>query len=281
MPRAIVEDLEDLQQQEIRLFGSFDINGKTANLFNAERLYYDSELPGWNYDNTQFWIKGAQYRFCAICPYMVEGTYSDADGRVTIEGYVGSSDSPDLMYATSERDLAAAEDYSVVPLNFHHACAAVQFNIVNASNAPLLQVRNLRLVGLQNRGNFTFDTAGNAEWVLDGTTETGDAYAGTCVLPDGGLPVNLNVQHSLYENGALLVLPQSVYKTDITLHLEYLMANSNGAYNKRDIKLGLLGGAAPTEWKAGVKYVYTMTITENTATLDVKVVDWVDHYVDL
>lgn len=281
MPRAIVEDLEDLQQQEIRLFGSFDINGKTANLFNAERLYYDSELPGWNYDNTQFWIKGAQYRFSAICPYMVEGTYSDADGRVTIEGYVGSSDSPDLMYATSERDLAAAEDYSVVPFNFHHACASVQFNIVNASNAPLLQVRNLRLVGLQNRGNFTFDTAGNAEWELDGTTETGDAYAGTCVLPDGGLPVNLNVQHPLYENGALLVLPQSVYKTGITLHLEYLMANSDGVYNIRDIELGWSGGAAPTEWKAGVKYVYTMTITENTATLNVMVVDWVDHYVDL
>jgi hypothetical protein len=134
---------------------------------------------------------------------------------------------------------------------------------------------------LQNRGNFTFDTAGNAEWVLDGTTETGDAYAGTCVLPDGGLPVNLNVQHSLYENGALLVLPQSVYKTSITLHLEYLMANSDGVYNIRDIELGWSGGAAPTEWKAGVKYVYTMTITENTATLDVKVVDWVDHYVDL
>jgi hypothetical protein len=37
----------------------------------------------------------------------------------------------------------------------------------------------------------------------------------------------------------------------------------------------------PTEWRAGEKYEYNLTITDNTITTEVKVVDWIDHYVDL
>ncbi|MBQ5690165.1 MAG: fimbrillin family protein, partial [Alistipes sp.] len=104
---------------------------------------------------------------------------------------------------------------------------------------------------------------------------------GACALPDNGLPVNLNVKHSLYDVGTILVLPQTIYKTDVTLHLEY-KKQGDAEYAIRNIQLGrLASAAAPTEWKSGEKYEYNLTITDNTITTEVKVVDWVDHYVEL
>lgn len=281
--RAIVENVEDLREQELKIFGSYTLDGRMARLFDAERLFYNSALPGWDYDNTQYWISGAAYRFCAVCPYVAPCQYDDS-GEVTIAGYEGSTDGPDVLYATAKRDLAENEDYSTVPLQFHHACAALQFNLINASNQTLTDVQNIRLVGIQNRGTFYFNADGVVSWTLDGSTiganDEIQFFAGTCVLPDGGLPVNINVKHSLYDNGAILVLPQYIYKTSVTLHLEYIKQGDK-AYAIRDIELGKLGGSTPTEWKPGEKYEYNLTITDNTITTEVKVVDWIDNYVDL
>ena len=157
-----------------------------------------------------------------------------------------------------------------------------QFNIINASNATLTNVRNIRLVGLHNVGTFSFGADGSAGWSFEGSVlnEYSQAFGGACTLPNNGLPVNLNVKHPLYDVGAILVLPQTIYKTDVTLHLEYVKAG-DAEYAVRNIELGWLAGNVPTEWKAGEKYEYNLTITDNTITTEVLVVDWIDHYVDL
>jgi hypothetical protein len=280
--RSLIDSDADLREQDIKLFGAYTLDGRTARLFDAERLYYNAELPGWDYDNTQYWIAKANYRFCAVYPYNAPCTFNDAEGKVTIANYEGSTGGPDVLYASAKRDLAESYDVSTVPLHFRHACAAVQFNLINASNATLTDVRNIRLVGLHNRGNFSFDTEGTAEWEFDGTVveSYSQAFGGACTLPNGGLPVNLNVKHSLYDGGALLVLPQTIYKTPVTLHLEYIK-QGDAEYAIRNIELGWLGGLTPTEWKPGEKYEYDLTITDNTITFEVNVVDWIDHYVDL
>ena len=280
--RSLITSDVDLREQDIKLFGAYTLDGNTARLFDAERLYYNEGLPGWDYDNTQYWIAKAAYRFCAVYPYEAPCTFNDEEGRVIFGNYEATTGSPDLLYASAKRDLAVEYDVSTVPLRFRHACAAIQFNLINASNATLTNVRNIRLVGLQNRGHFSFDVNGAVEWVFNGEAlgTSSQAYGGACTLPNGGLPVNLNVKHSLYDGGALLVLPQSVYKTPVTLHLEYIK-QGDADYAVRNIELGYLTGNVPTEWKAGEKYEYNLTITDNTITTEVKVVDWIDHYVDL
>lgn len=282
--RSIVEGVEDLRQSDICLYGAYTFDDSTARVFDAERLYYDNALPGWDYADTQYWIMKAAYRFCAVSPYGVPCTFTN-NGEVSIYGYTGSTGGADILYASAERDLKENEDYSAVPLHFRHACAGVEFNLVNASNRVLTDVRNIRLVGLQNSGTFTFNSKGVAAWELDGSTIGADDYyqpfGGVCTLPDGGLPVNLNVRHPLYDERVLMVLPQTIYKTDVVLHLEYIK-EGDAAYSVRDIKLGRLESAsAPTEWKSGEKYLYNLTITDNTITADVIVVDWVDNFVDL
>ena len=280
--RSLITGDVDLREQDIKLFGAYTLDGNTARLFDAERLYYNEGLPGWDYDNTQYWIAKAAYRFCAVYPYEAPCTFNDEEGRVVFGNYEATTGSPDLLYASAKRDLAVEYDVSTVPLRFRHACAAIQFNLINASNATLTNVRNIRLVGLQNRGNFSFDANGAVEWVFNGEElgTSSQAYGGACTLPNGGLPVNLNVKHSLYDGGALLVLPQSVYKTPVTLHLEYIK-QGDADYAVRNIELGYLTGTVPTEWKAGEKYEYNLTLTDNTITTEVRVVDWIDHYVDL
>ena len=280
--RSLIDGIEDLRQHELKLFGAYTLDGRTARLFDAERLFYNTELPGWDYNNTQYWMSNASYRFCAVCPYDAPCVFSDADGKVTFANYEGATGGPDILYAAANRDLAQNEDFSTVMLQFRHACAAVQFNIINASNAVLTNVQNIRLVGLQNRGHFSFDATGTASWALDGTIvdDYSQSFGGACTLPNGGLPVNLNVKHSLYDGGALLVLPQTIYKTNVKLHLEYIK-QGDAEYAVRNIELGWIGGLTPTEWKPGEKYEYNLTITDNTITTEVRVVDWIDHYVDL
>ena len=279
----LVENVTDLQQQDVKVYGSYSLDGRVGNLFDAERLYYDNALPGWVYDNTQYWINGALYRFGAVSPYYVACSFSDYTGKTTITNYSSNSDADDLLYAATDRDLRNDDDFSTVLLQFRHACAAVEFELINGSNSAVTDVRNIRLVGLHNTGNFIFDSAG-AEWVLYGTTVDPNSavqpFGGACTLPDGGLPVNVDVRYPLYDGGAIMVLPQTVYKTPVTLHLEYIK-EGDAEYAVRDIELGNLGGYAPHEWKAGEKYKYTMTITDNTITFSVEVLPWVDHYVDL
>ncbi|MBO7219571.1 MAG: fimbrillin family protein [Alistipes sp.] len=282
--RALVENVHDLQQQQLKLFGAYTLDERTTRVFDAERLYYDASLPGWDYANPQYWIMDAAYRFCAVAPYTIPCTFSDEEGKVTISNFSGNTGCADVLYATAERDLKDNEDFSTVSLRFHHACAAVQFNLINASSQVLKGVRNIRLVGLKNRGDFSFDSTGVVSWVFDGTTIGADdaeqPYGGICTLPGGGLPVNLNVKYPLYDEKALIVLPQTVYKTEITLHLEYIK-EGDAEYAVRNIRLGWLDGVRPTEWKAGEKYEYNLTITDNTITAEVIVVDWIDDYVDL
>ena len=282
--RALVENVHDLQQQQLKLFGAYTLDERTTRVFDAERLYYDASLPGWSYDNTKYWVINAMYRFYAVCPYDAPATLSDEENKVTVGTYKGCTGGADLLYASAERNLEDNDDYSTVPLHFRHACAGVQFNLTNASNQILKDVRNIRLVGLYNLGNFTFDSTGTVAWSLNNTLVEDDEYdkpyGGICTLPEGGLPVNLDVKHPLYDERVLMVLPQSVYKTPITLHFEYIKEGDT-EYAVRSIELGWLGGVTPTEWKSGEKYDYNLTITDNTITAEVVVVDWVDNFVDL
>ena len=281
--RSMINEVEELRAQQISLYASYSLDGRSARVFDAERLYYNTEIPAWDYDHPQYWIMSAYYHFCALCPYGITATYTN-DGELVIPGYESYTGASDLLYASEVRDLTDIDDFSTVNLHFRHACSAVQFSIVNGSNSTLIDVRNIRLVGLYNKGDFRFRAGGTAAWNFTESVLPAESqvypFAGVCTLPTGGLPVNIAVEYPLYDNGAIVVLPQTIYKSATTLHLEY-KKQGDSEYAVRNIELGMLGGSAPTEWKAGELYKYKLNITDNTITTEVKVVDWVDNYVDL
>ena len=273
--RSIVEGLEDLYKDGIKIFGTLDVDGTIVRLFDAEKLYYDEDLAIWDYKNTRYWTPQLEHRFYALWPYDTTCTFSDSESVVTIDNHTASTNGADLLYTVASRTPIDDNDYSAVSLSFTHACAALQFNIVNASNGVIPSVSNIYLVGLKNKGTFTFGIDGTAEWDLkeevvaenDHTT-----YGGRTDLTN--LPVDINKKQSLYADGAIVVLPQEIVDTDVKFHLEI-------GTEIREFKLGQLGASAPTKWEAGKRYEYTMTITESSIVANVTVVPWNDRYVDL
>ena len=279
--RSIVEGVEDLRNGEgIKLFGTATLtSGDIIRLFDAEQLYFDTDLYDWNYVNTRYWAPQADHRFYALWPYDTNATFTDEDAKVTIN-HTADADGADLLYAVASRNLLYNEDYSTVSLSFRHACAALQFSIINASDAVVTNVSNIYLTGVQNKGTFTFDISGTSNWELDGSV-----VASTDRTTFGGdnltnLAIDINTKHSLYAGGAVVVPPQEILNTEILLHLE-IKKQGNATAEVKDVMLGKLGASAPIEWEAGKKYEYTLTVTENAIVSNVKVVPWIDHYVDL
>ncbi len=279
--RSIVEGVENLRNGEgVKLFGTATLtSGDIIRLFDAERLYFDTDLNDWNYVNTRYWAPQADHRFYAVWPYDTNATFSDEEATVTIN-HTADANGADLLYAVASRNLLNNEDYSTVSLSFRHACAALQFSIINASDAIVTNVSNIYLTGVQNKGSFTFGIAGTANWELDGSV-----VASTDRTTFGGdnltnLAIDINTKHSLYAGGAVVVPPQEILNTEILLHLE-IKKQGNATAEVKDVMLGKLGASAPIEWEAGKKYEYTLTVTENAIVSNVKVVPWIDHYVDL
>ena len=277
--RSIVDEVADLYGQGIKLYGTVTLDNDVIRLFNAENLYYNTSAWDWCYDNTRYWVPQAEHRFCALWPYNTECTFSDQSAVVTLN-HTSSTNGADLLYATATRNLINSEDYSAVPLSFSHACAALQFNIINASNVVISQVSDIYLVGLCNSGTFTFGADVAAEWVLGSSYVASNdktTFGGTNLQ---NLPININLKQPLYSGGAILVLPQDIADTSVTFHVAIKRQGSANSEEKT-ILLGQIGGSAPVKWEAGKKYEYTMTIKENEIVSNVSVVPWVDHYVDL
>lgn len=278
--RSIVDEVADLYSQGIKLYGTVTLDNDVVRLFNEENLYYSTSAWDWCYDNTRYWVPQAEHRFCALWPYNTPCEFSDQSAVVTLSNYTTSANGSDLLYATATRNLINSEDYSAVPISFNHACAALQFNIINASNEAISQVSDIYLVGLRNSGTFTFGADVAAEWVLGSSV-----VASTDKTTFGGtnlqnIPVNINVKQSLYSGGAILVLPQDIANTNVAFHVTIKRQN-NAAAEEKTILLGQLGGSTPVKWEAGKKYEYTMTIKVNEIVSNVSVIPWVDHYVEL
>lgn len=277
--RAIVESVEGLYNAGIKIFGTaIPQEGETILLFDAENLSYSTELRDWDYTNTRYWVPQAKHHFCAVWPYATECEFSDTDSKITIE-HTSRSNGADLLYTTATRNLAENEDYSAVPLSFHHACAALQFSIINASDAVVSKVSEIYLVGLKNEGTFSFGVAEEANWTLTNSVVASNDYTTFGGKELTNLSVNINTKHSLYEGGAIVVLPQEIQGTDVKFHLK--ITKQDNSVEEKTVELGKLGGSTPTTWEAGKRYEYTLTVKENTIVSNVKVVPWVEHYVEL
>lgn len=275
--RAIVESVEGLYNAGIKIFGTaIPQEGETILLFDAENLSYNDELEDWDYTNTRYWVPQAKHHFCAVWPYATECSFSDTDSKITIEHESGSNGA-DLLYTTATRNLAENEDYSAVSLSFHHACAALQFSIINASNADVSKVSEIYLVGVKNEGTFTFGVGEEANWELGNSVVNDYTTFGGKELTN--LKVNINTKYSLYEGGAIVVLPQEIQGTNVKFHLK--ITKQDKSVEEKTVELGKLGGSTPTKWEAGKRYEYTLTVKENTIVSNVKVVPWVEHYVEL
>ncbi|MBQ3259909.1 MAG: fimbrillin family protein [Alistipes sp.] len=283
---GLIEGVADMRERGISIMGAIEnSNGDKSLVFDHEHLAYDESL-GWNYGDTRYWIRGMKYHFTAIYPYDdSDYSYDTASGTVTCLGYNAGERhlNTDFMYAVAERDLSdmnSTPDYSAVELPFKHACAAVEFRLRNSSNATITAVTDVSLVGVCAEGDFSLAADGTPTWDIDTSNRVTnhDTFGGICTLPAGGLPVNTSYFHSIYDSQVLTMLPQRVSKSGATLHFNIRIEGSSTVF-PHEVNLGNI--ASTPKWDAGTRYIYNLTLTDETITFDVTVVDWIEDFIEL
>lgn len=269
-------------------------NPTPVDIFANDRLYFTGSE--WTYDNPRYWVRGAQHEFLAIYPH-AEGTYTwdCATGTLTYPDItLGTANNIDVMYAIAERNLATSTDTtSPVELELNHAFALLEFWFVNASTNTVSSVSDITIENLRYKGELTLSSDGTANLAVadDRVAAQSKVYVGN--LTDTNLPVNLSVCYNLFDNvgtvgssefdsaaqmtrkngGAVLVMPQVIEGAGV----EFELRISGGNLSSFDLSQM----SSVTEWKAGYKYIYTLTLTTSQITFDVKVLNWIEDHVDL
>lgn len=287
--RAVITDDSFLQAscstgEGIGVWGVVNnaINNNSLLIDNA-KLTFDTD---WSYTPTRHWIRNALHEFWAIYPYSDANCVLDAENgtltrnNITL-GTTTATNNVDYMCAFSSRDLTDPEATTdPVPLEMRHALSLLEFRFINATN-EVEGVSNIYLEGHLYSGAITFGEDGSLEGSTDGlvdvvvncnsTTAPGGMFNGLCTASP--IPKNLSKSYNLFENvGSVVVMPQQVEGKDIMLHL------SVAGHNATEVNLGKF---PVTEWVSGKKYIYTLTLTPQTITGDVRVVDWIKDEVEL
>ena len=279
--RAIVEDEEGMREGGIGVFGAVVCRGGTSTetIFDNEHLTYTAGR-GWHYaEPSRYWISGAKYVFTGIYPYAAEAYYAfDAQtGVLTVADYESGGErmDEDLMYAVHARDLAQTTNREAVPLAMHHACAAVEFRIINGSGSTVTAIEDIALTGLQHNGTLAVQSDGTATWTLadERVAENDTAtFGGTFAMPEGGFEDDIRNPLPLYDKGTITVLPQVLRGQAVKLTFRI-----NGTTTARTANLS----NTTDKWEAGKRYVYTMALTNDTIAFDVTVIEWIEDEIDL
>lgn len=312
MTKALVESAEDLKQYGISLFATATKGGNTYPVFNNDNLKFTD--GSWNYDITKYWIPGASYSFAAFAPYagtagqgvkLSNGTVTVSANptapSITIENYISGKDDDDgfdarcedLLFAAYTRDNTDTSDYSAVPLKFEHLLSCITFYIRNATNNDIASIDNIKLGGLEYK--CTINVSPNATYIvpiaLEQSEDSSPYFTGDDRLLTGEtspfLPKGMSEQQAkpLFDCTYLTVIPQNTFgKNDsgdnINITLSFRVHNTPG-----DAGVEYTGNLSNidniTEWEAGKKYRYNITISSQDIIFQVQEVPWIEHEVEL
>lgn len=306
---SLINNTDDLQSYSISLLANASIQGGVYDVFNNDRLDFNSTDDIWSYGTSRYWIPGARYSFAAFAPYastngssagvgntLSNGTvsYSSNEGIpvLTITDYnTGKFDpgnteidarSEDLLVAHYVRDNSHSNDYSTVPLTFSHILSCVTFSIRNTTNDDITKVSAITLEGLKYECDITLNTTSVS---IEAQNETGDITSAdrtpeagaTSFLPKGMAETDYK---PLFDCEILTLLPQMLYGND-DIRLTFKVHKGAGDVSGTTYTLNLGNIETIREWKQGIRYNYSMTITSTDIIFQVVEVPWIEHDVEL
>lgn len=281
------------------------------NLFKDTRLIYDAEAGDnphnhWNYEGTSlYWFIGGRYSFRAFFPQRLQDqiTSSSTASTFVIE-YITQTTQEDLMVAYAEFDTAKDDMNKPVDLRFRHAMAAVRFRFRLAyegedrltslyweNTSQSFKTQSVMLYGLGagreeevqwSEGHGVPATEQlylwrHAEGVpmtstlrSDDTLETSDAWAYSGTADE----VTAGAQY-LDNDGWLLIVPQP---SPGDVQLCFTTEDGGSTVSKVTIpsvtEVDANGNTLSTEYEAGKRYTYTVTISGTYLTLSLSASDW-------
>ena len=223
----------------------------------------------WETSSSEYWPLAGRLDFYAYSPNTAAGV-TIGSGGVTATGYsitTAQQMTTDLCYA-SATVTDCAEHPSAVPLAFSHALSQVVFRVKAAdyySNVSLA-LDSLSLNGIYSVGDFN-----NGEW-----TNQDSARTYTLSSTNTALTYDGNNEPETIDLCAYLFIPQEL-SPSATLNVGYnIVQNISGTdYTLENKPVSVNLSNTITEWEAGKKYIYTLTIgMNNVITFTASAVGW-------
>lgn len=230
-------------------------------LFEGETVHPNGSYEG----GTRYWVPGETFNFYAIHPKFSSesGVTTDVDmgnGTFTVTGFHASktgTEAVDLMTASAP----GLTEPQTVGLSFHHELARV--NVTVKTENTVATVNAFKIYGVDYKGKLTKGTT--TQW-SEITTCSADN-----TLFKLATPFTFNTTNGFEKSmlGDLLLIPD----TDLTGAGIDIAYRYEGETVDRTSTVSLKTSTT-TQWEAGKRYNYTLTIKGGTLTINVTVADW-------
>ena len=273
--KALVSSATDLRAEgfHVYAYGTFDGTGETYS-FNRDVTF--SDIEGWNYENTEYWLPTCTYTFRAYYPaYLSSKVKETSSDTFAIEGF-----EIDPQYGNQQEILMASvydrtiDDGKVVDFEFNRLLSNLNVKLrvkdEDEDGEPDVgvKVKAVAFRGIAQKANYTKpEDADTYQWMEhSGTTAVG-----------GNMDVVLNVSSESVLEG-LLAIPQNI-NNGMTLFIltEITLPNQTVIEKQFDLKI-----PDTYDWEPGKKYSYTAELSAdfNITFKEPKVESWGDEQMD-
>lgn len=231
--------------------GEFDPDKIPSSFYKGDefknKILEKVEPDSWTLGGVYYWPQ-SNLSFFAYAPY-IDNTEDSKYGMtlkypendVPVISYsmpLNVADQPDLMISVPRLNL----NQEVADIQFSHALACIGFNVTG----PHIKIDSLWITGISTEGEISLNYNGETMDWMNVSAPIDTTY---CIgIGTDSIAVD-TVKDIMSNNGYLMVIPQTV--TDDA----YVMISFNGL----DTKKVSLKTETISEWKAGNKYMYTLS----------------------
>lgn len=244
--------------------------GAFNEFMNGITVTKDDTSGKWGYtDKTYYWPLSGYVQFFSVVP---QQTLTVSTSYPKFEYTVGAiDDQKDLLAANLiDKDKSAGE----LKLPFCHLLTQVNFSI-KGENGFTYTLTSLELVGVKEKGTFTFDgtnTAGSWGDQEALPSSTPYKYTGSVkLISTGANTVNLETAG----NALFMLLPQKIDANAVTVKVTYSAEVTEGGQITADAVTKEIAIPAVT-WEKGKRVRYTLILANDASSIAFGEPDWGD-----
>lgn len=268
------------------LVHAIHVNGESNEYFTNSVVTFKEQSGStnkWAGTTPQYWPSEGTLTFNAISPVTISPdktiltspSFTYSSGSVTAIGAKlndNSTNQADVLVAKTVTGQNKTNNATGVEMTFYHALAQIVVTAKAGSNAPTTQINSIKLNNTAQSGNLSASNLSNADGPSFAWTEP--AYTDVDFVATF-FDTNLTTDESAESTG-ILVLPvdEKDGATKYSITVNYDLGSNKGLESTLELLSTDTGKIS--EWEAGKKYVYNLTITATEILIVPSVDNWDD-----
>lgn len=267
------------------LVHAIHVNGESNVYFTNSGVTFKEQSGStnkWAGTTPQYWPSEGTLTFNAISPVTISPgktiltstSFTYADGAVSAIGAIlndNSTNQADVLVAKTVTGQNKTNNATGVEMTFYHALAQIVVTAKAGSNAPTTQINSIKLNNTAQSGNLSASNLSNA----DGPSFAWTAPVYTDVDFDATFfDTNLTTTESAESTGILVIPVDEKDGAKYSITVNYDLGSNTGLESTLELLSSDAGKIS--EWEAGKKYVYNLTITATEILIAPSVDNWDD-----